>query len=103
MSYCRWSSLCEDGQESDVYAYEDVRGGYTVHVAGRKPGPDGWVDLPPPFANETFNVPTAADCADQLEALRKLGYACPQYAIDALREEALEDQLRPEPPVTSQE
>ncbi len=33
MSYCRWSS---DGFRSDVYVYEDVMGGWTTHVAGRK-------------------------------------------------------------------
>ena len=33
MSYCRWSS---DAFGCDVYVYEDVSGGYTCHVAGRK-------------------------------------------------------------------
>lgn len=33
MSYCRWSS---DFGECDVYVYEDVAGGWTIHVAGRK-------------------------------------------------------------------
>lgn len=33
MSYCRWSS---DSHRCDIYAYEDVNGGWTVHVAGRK-------------------------------------------------------------------
>lgn len=33
MSYCRWSS---DFGECDVYVYEDVSGGWTTHVAGRK-------------------------------------------------------------------
>lgn len=46
MSYCRWSS---DNWRCDVYVYEDVSGGWTTHVAGRKrvipPIPDisyGW-------------------------------------------------------------
>ena len=30
MSYCRWSD------DSDVYVYEDVSGGWTTHVAGRR-------------------------------------------------------------------
>lgn len=30
MSYCRWSC---DKFQSDVYAYEDCTGGYTIHVA----------------------------------------------------------------------
>lgn len=30
VSYCRWSS---DNWRSDVYAYEDVSGGFTTHVA----------------------------------------------------------------------
>lgn len=33
MSYCRWSS---DNWRCDVYVYEDVSGGWTTHVAGRK-------------------------------------------------------------------
>jgi hypothetical protein len=33
MSYCRWST---DAFRCDVYAYEDVSGGWTIHVAGRK-------------------------------------------------------------------
>ena len=33
MSYCRWSS---DFGECDVYVYEDVHGGWTTHVAGRR-------------------------------------------------------------------
>ena len=33
MSYCRWSS---DKYGCDVYVYEDVSGGFTCHVAGRR-------------------------------------------------------------------
>lgn len=33
MAYCRFSSM--DGK-CNVYAYEDVYGGYTIHLAGRK-------------------------------------------------------------------
>ncbi len=33
MSYCRWSS---DRFQCDVYVYEDVSGGWTTHVAGRR-------------------------------------------------------------------
>lgn len=33
MSYCRFST---DYFECDVYVYEDVAGGWTTHVAGRK-------------------------------------------------------------------
>jgi hypothetical protein len=38
MSYCRWSS---DDWRCDLYCYEDVSGGWTTHVAGRKP-----IDVP---------------------------------------------------------
>lgn len=41
-----------------------------------------------PEDGRTFNVGTAEECADRLESLRALGYRVPQYAIDALREEA---------------
>lgn len=33
MSYCRWSS---DNFQSDLYVYEDVYGGWTIHVAGNR-------------------------------------------------------------------
>lgn len=33
MSYCRWSSM---DFKCDLYCYEDVRGGWTTHVAGNK-------------------------------------------------------------------
>lgn len=33
MSYCRWSSM---NWMCDVYVYEDVSGGWTTHVAGRR-------------------------------------------------------------------
>lgn len=33
MSYCRWST---DDFQCDLYIYEDVAGGYTIHVAGNK-------------------------------------------------------------------
>lgn len=41
-----------------------------------------------PFDGESFNDPTAGDCAERLVWLRGLGYIVPQDAIDALREEA---------------
>lgn len=40
-----------------------------------------------PHDAESFSDPTAAACADRLEALRALGYIVPQSAIDALRAE----------------
>lgn len=33
MSYCRWSS---DNSKCDFYIYEDVNGGWTTHLAGRR-------------------------------------------------------------------
>lgn len=33
MSYCRWSS---DDYNCDLYCYEDVRGGFTTHVANTR-------------------------------------------------------------------
>jgi hypothetical protein len=33
MAYCRWSS---DFFECDAYVYEDVNGGWTTHIAGRR-------------------------------------------------------------------
>ncbi|MEE9386376.1 MAG: hypothetical protein V3V08_23425 [Nannocystaceae bacterium] len=33
MSYCRWST---DDFQCDLYIYEDVAGGWTIHVAGNR-------------------------------------------------------------------
>lgn len=33
MSYCRWSDM---DWRCDIYAYADVSGGYTIHVAGNR-------------------------------------------------------------------
>lgn len=44
-----------------------------------------------PHDGEDFDDDTPDECADRLEHLRALGYRVPQYAIDALREEAKEE------------
>ena len=44
-----------------------------------------------PHDGETFNDSTPAECADRLEQLRSIGYIVPQYAIDALRSEIIEE------------
>lgn len=112
MSYCRWSS---NDFRCDVYVYEDCAGGWTTHVAGNRVRRDAndrpihfdwhqphvtgdydaWAAenlsaIGLPHDGETFNDPTPGECADRLEALRALGYNVPQYAIDELREEALD-------------
>jgi hypothetical protein len=117
MSYCRFSN---DDFQCDVYCYEDIRGGYTTHVARSRLVFDGplpekvpledfgaWCKrhevimnavrdaerkaIGLPFDGEEFSDPTAAECASRLEWLRGLGYNVPQYAIDSLREEAEEE------------
>ena len=35
MSYCRWSSVTEEYQSSDVYVYES-RNGFEVHISGKQ-------------------------------------------------------------------
>lgn len=36
MSWCRFSTICENNISSDIYVYEDVIGGVTIHIAERK-------------------------------------------------------------------
>jgi hypothetical protein len=102
MSYCRW------GDDSDVYVYSDVRGGWTTWVAARrkregyifspanvvKDMEDGYVDIDLPYVGKGFNDATLAKCIARLEDLRALGYAVPQYALDRLRKELAEDAAR---------
>ena len=49
-------------------------------------------DIGLPHDGEAFSDDTATECADRLESLKAMGYNVPQYAIDALREEAEEAQ-----------
>ena len=49
-----------------------------------------YIDLPEPFAGDSFNHATPEECADHLEEIRSAGFNVPQYAIDLLREEAAE-------------
>lgn len=105
MAYCRWS-------DCDVYVYEDVNGGWTTHVAGRRnangKGPpvtgdtaeelvesalarEKWFrenqeyeDLYLPDAGKSFNHATPQECAENLTRLKNLGYDVPQDVIDEL-------------------
>lgn len=45
-----------------------------------------------PHDGETYCEADAGACADRLEALRAVGYRVPQFAIDALRSEAVDQQ-----------
>lgn len=112
MSYCRWS-------ECDVYVYEDVTGGWTTHVAGRRnvngKGPPvtgdtaeeilesysaraKWLEehtdhenIYLPFSGETFNHDTPQECAENLRMLKDLGYDVPEDVIEELQNEVMED------------
>ncbi len=48
-------------------------------------------DIDLPHAGECFNDPDAASAAARLQMLKDAGYNVPQYAIDALREEAADE------------
>lgn len=110
MSYCRWSS---DNFKSDVYVYEDVRGGYTTHVASNRiiseVFPFDWENVHEtydkhieslkkairepitlPHAGESFHSQSLEECIDTLEYLVSLGYNVPQRALDALKQELKE-------------
>jgi hypothetical protein len=67
MSYCRWSS---DGFQCDVYAYEDVYGGFTVHVAAnRRPRRvTDWLDGTDPH-DPDFVAKIQGNCQKQREEL----------------------------------
>ena len=43
------------------------------------------------FDGKTFNTESATSMANELVALKEMGYQVPQYAIDALYEEGLEN------------
>ena len=107
MSYCRFSDM---SFTCDAYVYESCNGGYDVFVARNRPQnipphPGwknfdeyiNWMDLVSaaeripingPLDGEYRNFLTPGETADFLEEMRSEGYNVPQYAIDALRDEA---------------
>ncbi len=111
MSYCRFSS-----PRCDLYCYEDISGGYTTHVAGRRQlfeflndgywcvGAPRWtfplwrlhhalVRKLPLYRiglsvdGQSFNDPDLPAFLDRLLWLRMLGYRVPRYVIEIVREE----------------
>ena len=116
MSYCRWSSddfACDIYCYEHVGGYYAVHVAAARRVLCRPLPP--FVSLQPehakewrarnveihkiieessmepiglPHDGETFREATAGECADRLEMLRDAGYVVPEYAIEALREEA---------------
>ena len=106
MSYCRWSS---DDWKCDIYAYANVGGGYTIHVAGRRlitplpsskgveNNPKEWIkvyheqmqllkhaeyeDINLPYAGETFDEPTFEEFLERLLELKTLGYHIPNRLL----------------------
>lgn len=114
MSYCRWSSM---NWRCDIYAYEHVDGGWTIHTAARRivsPIPEeievdepGWAerhmeimnavdnatyeDIDLPYAGVTFNEPTLREFKARLLELRGLGYVFPDYVIEAIDTEMMEE------------
>lgn len=48
-----------------------------------------------PHDGESFEAHDEEEAANRLEALKNMGYNVPQYVIDALREEAAEQELKP--------
>lgn len=119
MSYCRWSS---DNFGCDLYCYEDVAGGWTTHVAGRRhvgeiPSVD-WTASPEqiaaahkaqtdalaasplepiglPHDGATFRDGTLEDFLATLLMLREAGYRFGDYVLDSVREEMAEEVAGP--------
>lgn len=79
MSYCRWTSVTEEGYSSDVYCYEASTSNNIV-IAVR-----GWTGDP-------IVVDSEVDAATELIRLKEEGYNVPKYAIDALIESSKIDE-----------
>ena len=112
MAYCRF------GNDSDVYCYESVFGGYQVHVANNRfasdePFPEfphgkvtpqsvsewniaskEWreraklVPIDSPIAGASNCFETVDEAIAYLLMLRSNGFAVPEYAIESMREDA---------------
>ena len=117
MSYCRWSSPCGDGTNSDIYCYYSTENQYIIHIASHRvvnisdaPVID-W-DAPPhithkqycarvgwmkqeairspvglPYDGKSFYCDTKEECIATLEMLVGAGYNLPEYVIESILEE----------------
>lgn len=118
MSYCRFSSM---DWKCDVYCYEDVVTGFTIHLAGQRyptdiptttanilTDPDAFMEqhtaqmvalkdcvMEPiglPGAGETICVDSLDELKTTLLELRTTGYRFPDHVLHAIDEEMAEDQ-----------
>jgi len=109
MSYCRWST---DNFRCDLYCYEDVSGGWTTHVAGRRRTPE-YTDFDSKLTSnsneyaewgaksfapigllcdgQTFNDLTLEDFLARVTSLRGMGYIVPDSVFKHIKEE-IEDE-----------
>jgi len=75
MSYCRWSD------DSDVYVYSNIMGGYNIHIRlNHNLIYNGPVDI---------QLTTKTETLDKLLKLKSQGLAIPQTAIDRLNREII--------------
>lgn len=110
MSYCRFSSDC---WQSDVYAYEDVGGGFRIFVRTHRPGAvippldhssvaalnaslqverealarAGKVPIGLPADGQVYSEDNLADLLARLLSLQALGYHVPESALTEIRAE----------------
>ena len=121
MSYCRWSS---DDWQCDIYAYEDVYGGYSIHVASNRrvnieniPKADHIKDIPKwieahkkqmewldknnelkkiglPYDGESFREPNLESFKKRMLQLRKTGYNFPDYVLEQIDDELFEEKQK---------
>ena len=111
MSYCRWSTVCEDNFESDLYIYDHVDGYIAVEIAsGRMEGVEQapqnehldpfsrylsrreWVrenadrirsvPIDLQYAGKSYQFTEAGACVSFLKTLKDLGYHMPDRVLD---------------------
>jgi len=120
MSYCRWSS---DNWKCDLYCYEDVRGGYTTHIAGIRilgdipevpnlmsTSSDEFVEAHKKqmafldgckrehiglcYDNQSFNDPDLQSFLSRLLHLQEVGYNFPDYVLERVKDELAKEVRR---------
>ena len=72
MAYCRF------GDDSDLYMYSSITGGYQFHLANDTALGERDVD---------FAVRTAEEALHRLKRMKTQGYKIPDYAIERLAKE----------------
>lgn len=83
MSYVRF------GDDSDVYVYRCVYGGFRIHIASNVKTQSGWMPLGSPLAGRVLTAATRQECVKVLDDAKANGLKVPDCAYARLEFEIM--------------